>query len=248
MSRNGKSSVEDLLYKAFFIIDGEDKRLVYIFGCDTEIQQRLSPSGKPEKKYVSAIYILDVTKTIEEGIAIIESFIVSDPKKFRANIEIVDPDEHMEQLALAHTILHSEMAGLANRIQSYGQALITLKHIAGNSPKNKGRGNLVLGTEGSPLASIFYNTVTGDVARLEREEVEQVGGVIMQVIMSHLSTDLDDAEELRRLKAEIEYKLVDSLPNHIKAGNVHINMESIVDEIRKYQGGPRNPDQQNNGE
>ncbi len=245
--KDPKSSVEDLLYKPLLFSTSEGSRLALIYGCDTEIQQRLSVKGKPDKSSTDTVHILDITKTIEQGFPIVEACNISNAQEFRSGLEVVDADDYMDQMIIVHTILQAEMSEIASRMQDCGQAIICLKHVASSTNKNKSKGSLTLGTETSPLASIFYSTVTGDVAGLEQKEIEKVGGVIMQIIMNNLSTDTEDAEKIKKLKAEIEYKLVDSLPDHMKAGDVHINMESILEEIRKYQGGA-NPEQPNNGE
>jgi hypothetical protein len=91
-----------------------------------------------------------------------------------------------------------------------------------------------------PLAHIVFKTITGDkidiTKNLSPQDVATLGGVLLDIIRNHADEDMDNVNEefLKKLRAEVEYKIVESLPASLKAGDIRINMEAFVDEIKRF--------------
>jgi hypothetical protein len=234
MQKRYRNSLEDLLYKSIKIT--EEDRIIVIFACDTHVQHAISQKGKPDKQIVHVIHALDLTTSMTNSAPYIDSWVIQDVGKFKRGIEIIEKEECSEQLITLSTFLVGEMSSLSQRMQACAQALTTVRYMTGSQQHDKG--NLLITSDQSGLAHIVFSTVTGDTAKLEKRDIDRIGRVIMDVILNHVSIDMDDSKQVKDLEAEIEYKIVEALPDHMKAGDIAINMKAVLFEIRKFQGKP----------
>lgn len=236
MSKKKDNSIDDLLFRPLILKDGDNERFIIICGSDAHVHQSLSEKGKQVKNIVNMIHMLDVTQTVCNGQPVLDSWVIASSKDFRKSLTELDITKHMDEVVAASSIILGEMSGLANRMKSLSSAMTTLKFVANKyAGVNSGSdtGNVVIGSEDQGLAHIAFKTLTGNVAKLRKEDVEKLGSSILQVIMSNIDTNLDDENELNKIKQELEVRLLEALPPDVQVGDINLNVQGIIDEIIK---------------
>lgn len=232
------------LYKLISIsLPNQEKIITLPFKVRMEAEQCLSPAGKPETTTKYYLTMLDISKSIQYNEPYIEEALVTDTQELNDSIELVDPNDNMPLLSMASTLIYRHMTAMSQEMQVTSQSMLALKQLL---PSNEvqTKGNLILTNDENNLASILYHTITGDTALLSQAQVEKVGQVIMDIIQAHLATDLKDPINVKKIVAEVEYKLIEALPDDTKAGKIQINTSAIIQEIQKFQ--ESNPDMNDN--
>jgi hypothetical protein len=227
-----KSIVDNLLFKPLVATDDPQKRLIVIYGVNVGSSKAISAKGKLVVSTVTTIDVLDITSTVELGTPVRDNWLVTDPKELKKCFEEVNSEDYILQIQTATSIIHQEMNDLSVHLQDCAKSFSTLQYISNSSDTNE----LMIGTESNGLAHIVFKTVTGDMAKLNREQIDKIGNVIMEVIMGNVASDLANEETLRKLRAEVNYKLIEALPDNMRADDIHVNMDSFVEEIKKFQG------------
>lgn len=237
MQKREKYSITDLLYKPLrFINEGEDN-LIIIYSLDVHSTNTLSAKGIPQTTNTTTIYILDLLKTIATCSPVLDSWVIADQKKFVKNVSVVKFDDEQDNVLVSSSIIISDLNNILAKVQEYNKALTALKAISGAFEKNKDNGKLIIAQQETGFAHIVYKTMTGDIAKLSEKEVDKIGNVIMDVILAHIDINLDDTEQVNKIKAEMEYKIIEAMPSVMQTNAIHINMEAVINEIRKFQNG-----------
>jgi hypothetical protein len=236
-----KSELEELLFRPILVKmpETEESHLAIIYSCDTSIEQTLNSKGKRYKKISDTIRLLDVTRTLEFGQPVLETFKV-DIKRFKNIAQIVPAADHMNEIIAATTLILSEVNRLNEMMANFASIVTTIKSVTQDNMPNQEaepEGNLILGGTKAPLAHIVFNSINGEQEwekMLSQKDIIKIAEVLKGIMEAHVSSDLQNEEELKKLRAEIEYKIIDALPDRLRAGDIHINMEAIIDEIRRF--------------
>jgi hypothetical protein len=258
MKRNSKKTLDNLLFKPLKVNLEEGEKFMVIFGHECITNTEIGEDGKKQKHVQDVVKALNITESISTGNIVIDSYAL-DLDEFLPHVEIVSGVTHLAHIVTVAQQLGREIIELGAKINDCNAALLTLRDITKNvlgtsslDGKNQesDSGNLILGGTTEPLAHIVFKTVAGnkteDLAKVLRpEEVMKIGVVLKQIVESHVSTDLEDQENVRKLKAEIEYKIVEALPNNLRAGDVTINTKAILEEIDRLRD---NEDNHENGD
>lgn len=191
------------------------------------LQKQFGPNGKENLRNKTYIEILDVTTTISTGNPVTESIEVIDEEKLTNQFEIIDEND-LEEFTEVSKILAANISFLRQRADSITSALNAIKNVSNNDQE----GNLIIGTDSGKLAHIVFNTIQGNTASLEDKEVKHIGSVIMETMMSNLEIDLENDQEVENFIGNLELKIIDSLPQTLKAGNITINKNGLLKEMK----------------
>lgn len=232
MSKN-KNNIDDLLFRPIVFKDKNIDKLIVIFSTETQSVKHVSLSGKPVSTIKQIINVVDISATIAINQTIVDSYTIQDIREFRKNISIIDSEACKDQILIANDIFTMDLQVIAEKAAQLSQAISAIKYMSGSQQTQEG--NLIITDGKDGLAQIVFSTINGADINLKAEDVEKIGSIIMDVVMHNLSIDTLDGAQINKLRAEIEYKIVDSLPANIKAGDININMGPILQEIKKYQ-------------
>ncbi len=233
-NKTKKNDLKEYLYKILFV--DETESLIMIYTLDTKVQQLLSPEGKPLEQISYDIHYVNLTRSLMENSTILESYTIQDIQAFKENVEIVDPQECKDDILDVGSRITVEMSMLANKMQELTQAFSTFRYLLGSEQDIVNNQSAFVVSDGvSNLAQIVFKTVTGDIATLDKEDVERMGKTILDTIASHAEIDTKSKESVKKLSDELEYKLIEALPDRMKTEDVHINMDAILSEIKNFQ-------------
>jgi hypothetical protein len=249
-----KSKLDELLYKLLLIKTQEGEKLVLIYHRNIVIDESINEKGKVSKKTKQIIDALDITETLDLGQTVLETIEVTNISQFKETIKIVSAKNYVTEMMALVTLILSEIQTINQTNLELGSIIAVVKlllqprdeELEVGEPEEVEKpedheGNLILGGTTEPLAHIVFKAITGNGKQLEkmmtRPDIERIGSVLKEIILNHIHSDLEDVEKIKRLKAEIEFKIVDALPHDIKAGDINLNMDAIMEEIKRFQGG-----------
>ncbi len=237
MKKNTKKLLEDHLFKMIRVKGDQSEKIMVIFGHESTTSTEIGNKGTPIKVQKDFLRFINITDTLNTGSVIIDYFNV-DIDDFLKNVEILSPIQQMGSIVAIAGELEEEVAGLTGKIADCMSALMTLKALVKDVlPQNndENSGNIIFGGTTEPLAQIVFKTVSGAKVNipemLKPDDVVKIGMILKNIVEEHVSDDLTDEKLIKRLEAEIEFKIIDALPNNLKAGDVRINTKAIVDEI-----------------
>lgn len=240
MKNQANTTLKDLLFKPVVLSTTTGPRLMIIYGHDVIIEHTVGSSGELVKNRKESIKLLDVSRTVEFGHATIEVLNIEDHNKVLEKIKTIDTSECSHDILLATSMLIEEMTMLTDRLNNMSNALSAIKKISETQEEsnNFDSGNLILAGSSEPLTHIVFETITGEKVNLHdvlsEQDIRNIGGVLLDIVMSHVDQDLENQDFLKKLLAEIEYKLIEALPSGLKAGDININLNAVVAEIKKF--------------
>ncbi len=226
-----KNKIDSILYKMYRVKN--DDRLILVYNYYSDSSQSISPSGRKRKNSNTILGIVDITSSIREKRVIIDTFHLLDIDEFIDSIEETSISENEDKVIFITSILLNEMNMLSQKTNEISQAMMSLNFL--NKREHTDKGGVVIANEQSQIINIVYKTINGSMAKLKKEEIIKIGGILSEIMTDHSAMDTDNQDEIKKLTAEIEYKLIEALPNHVKAEDVSINTAVIVDEIRNNQ-------------
>lgn len=188
-------------------------------------------NGQKSNKNTIYIKTLNVDSTIETGVPVLDNLEISNAEKFFNSIEEADVEDVATELLVATNLINTNTLMIKERLEQLQTAYHTMKNMFEDHTKLD-EGNLVIGSESGGLAHIIFNTVDGETVKLKTEEIEKIGQVIINAMMLNSDIDLENKQEVDDLVSEIEFKIIDSLPSTLKAGNFNINKDVLIKEIQ----------------
>lgn len=237
MKKAVKGTISDLMFKPLQFSDGSLERLIIIFSSDNTINMSMGIDGKVIKTSSEYVQFIDVMETIENERPIVHSHKLMDSEKFRSCVQEVNPAEFADELLGVSMVVGLFVETVTQQLAQCQSFLTTIKSITDKMHTKPKDFHLGLSGSQGPLAYMVLNSISGNGidlnSTLQEKDVEKVGGVLIEILTSHLDIDPNDEEQVRKLRAEIEYKIVDAMPVGIKVGNFSLNMDFILKEIEK---------------
>jgi hypothetical protein len=244
-------NIKDLLFKPLLQVGGEEQCVVIIYAFTTITSRIINLEGEETDKKIDTLNIFNVTMTIDTGNPVTETFQIQNATEFRKQFEIIEEVEAVqEEIMAAISILVDEMQDinhqlsmLTGQLDNYNHLVSAVKYLSKESDKIN-EGNLILAGSTNPLAHVVFKTISGkkDIIQniLEEEDILKIGGVLMEILSDKIRENLEDQDIIRKLAAEIEYKIIDAIPDHLKAGDINIDMNAIKEEILRLKNGEDN--------
>jgi hypothetical protein len=217
--------LKSITYKPIILDDGIDERLSIIYSYETNSAKLLNIDGSETEVLTSTIYLIDINATLALRHTVLDKYIIVDWQKVKDAISLVDPNIYYQALSAANTIIYSEMNGLAKTLETLAIAANTIRHIT------KTNEDQILDHTEDQLIALAHEIVNGPIDQLEKKDLTKIGKLIIEILTENNEINLDDPESLRRLKAEIDYKVTDIMPDKMR--NININMPSVINEIKK---------------
>jgi len=241
-----KNVVSDLLFKLLLIsdkpeeanINDENIHLVIPISSNVNIKENLNPSGKITRKVEQSIQILDVNATLESGQCMFQSIFFDIIEEFKNKTKPVDSAPFAIEIATLNSIVLSNINTLTQQLQSLGSTLSVIRNININNDDKQvveNDLNVIIGNESTGLVHLVLNDVQGNKVKIKKSDAEKIGAVINEVMLNYLNTNLDESENVRKLKAELDYKIIEALPNQVRTQDLNINMDVIINEIKEQQ-------------
>lgn len=234
--------MQEFLYKPVYIksLDAE----ILIFAIENNCQSFVGIDGKVTKENCLIIRYIDINKTLQLGNPIVDSINLINPEVFFKDSEVIDTEEYLPLLMEVSSVLVKEISDLTNVIKSYTQVLTAMRAHASSSGKVnlsnlQDKSALIIQGTNAGLAHIVFKTITGNTALLKPEDIDKVGKTIGEIVNKNANTDknFSEQENLKKLKDELEYKIIDSLPIQMRAQDVGINMDAVIEEIERIRNG-----------
>jgi hypothetical protein len=233
MSKSKRKILESLLFKPYkFTFDGKNS-IIVIYKFDSHTSKNINSKGKIKNKQVNSITIVDINETLDRGSFYTDTWTIVNIDEFLSYLQPVDVSEFAEEIQTALSIIINESAVLSSKLSLLSDALMSISHVINESPRKEGE--IIIANEDDYIAQIVYKTITGDMEKFNKEDIHKIGNTILEVVTNNSHIDLDVQDNVRKIKAEIEYKIIDNLPAVIKAEDISINMDSITSEIKKIQ-------------
>lgn len=235
ITQEQKEKLENLLFKPIFLKEEEgESRLVIIFNLEDTIFYSVNPNGIPSKTNNITLDLIDITRTIITNYPSIDSYVISDIDKLLLAIEDIGQNSQdlINELSILYSVINTHSANIIQQLQLLGKIGACVKRSLPDFKSDEG--SLIIGGETGGLAHIVFATVQGDTAKLKKSEIEKIGSVIMGEILKNLDINTSDQDEVDKFIENLEYMIIDSLPNNLTAGNIRLNKEGILLEIEKY--------------
>lgn len=236
------SNIQNLLFKPLSVTDSMGQRMIVIISTSTEIKTSLDVSGAIVEKMIENIKFIDIVASLQNGEPIFFSNELGDVDKFIESSKEIDPKTIGEELLELSMMVSLKFELLAKEMSDCQSFLSVFKKLIETSQSTENL-NLILGGSKGQLAHIVLNSVNGknvDLGKsLNQKDIEKIGGVLIEILMENIDIDPDDPQSIKNLSAEIEYKILEAMPNTIKTGDINLNMEFILKEIEnlKQQAG-----------
>lgn len=231
-------NIGNFLFKPIIVRTELEERFIIIFSYNSITESILDDNGEVQKNHKDVIKFLDISKTTELGGAIIDSFVISDKKKFKESTIEIPAAQCFQDIIHIASVVTEEAQQLNERLIDTRNVIAAIRKASSSMKNVHSQGNLILAGSEQPLAHIVFKTVTGnklDITKdLSREDIGTLGEILLDIIHKYMDDDLENPELIKKLKAEIEYRIVDSLPMTLKAGDVNINLEAFVEEIKRF--------------
>lgn len=234
MSKN-KTPIDDLLFKPLRYDYNNANRLLIIYNVQSVFNKSQNVKGNDHVETTLLIDTIDVYKTVEHQASVLERTVVISLKDLKQHLIPIPIADCAEPVLEALDIVCQDIREYTTQIQNLIKVSAVIKNVASGLATE---GQLILTDGQSGLAQIVFNSVTGKTAELSQDDIDRIGGIIMDVVMHNLSLDTADDKQIKKLKAEIEFKIIETLPASFTAQDIKINMDPILSEIKKYQGGP----------
>lgn len=212
----------------------EDK-IIILFSKESLAKTALYGTGSPFQQVKTSFNILDVDETIKHGEPVIDRASIVEVESLVPYLKELPLEKVAGPLGAIAGIITEHMSILTQTMQTYGDILTATYGAMGTiKPQPEDQCSMLIGGSGGGMAHIVAKTVKGNVAKLTEKDVEKVGRIIVDVIMSKIDEDLTDEEVISKIKAELEYKVIEALPNSMKAGDINLNMPAILEEINSF--------------
>ncbi len=223
--------------------DGDEKHIIFIYGYEYVNSYGISLQGKKEKVCSDILYIVNVSKTLDFGETNFYSIPVENIDKLLPLLEEIPPDEIREEMSDILQILNGEITYLSNRFNALSKITSSFNYSVNNGDNKQA--NLVIGNGEEGIAHIVLNTLNDTSIKLGEDDIEKVGNALMDIIIQNNGINVENKDETEQLRKDIEFKIIESLPVDLRTGDINININCILQEIKRYQDKKRDKE---NGE
>lgn len=242
MSRSkNNNEFSNMFFKPVVIKTDVEEKFGIIYSYNSVSEHNLDDEGNVIKTHKDIVKFLDIARTMALGSAVVDSVIVDNRRKFVTSLTEVPISQCFQDIINSTSVVLEEVTELNERLNEMRNVLSAIKKSASVlRATNASQGNIVLAGTNEPLAHIVFKTISGDkidiTKNLSSDDITNLGGVLIEIIRGHINDDIDNPTEdfLKKLRAEVEYRIVESLPVGLKAGDIHINIEAFVDEIKRF--------------
>ena len=90
-----------------------------------------------------------------------------------------------------------------------------IKYIL-NKENHSNKGQIIINGQNGNFAELVFNTVKGNPPDLTPYEINAIGESIVKSLMDNLYIDIDNKDEIDKLKSDIELNIIKSSPNDTK--------------------------------
>lgn len=234
--------VESILFKPCLITDMEDpsqKNLVIITSLDVNVSTTLGDEGEPQKDITLSISALDVRESVVSGELVNDGFIITDIPQFLKNISTeVDIFDHREDIMMLYGIMFNEFSAAQENLNRVSNVMRVVQNISkdyADQLASETGGKIDLSANNDVFASIVFDTINGLDNNIDKEDLDNLVGVINGVVVGNMDADLDSEEKVKKIHAELEYKLIEALPSNITSDKITISMSKVLEQIKKFQ-------------
>ena len=177
----------------------------------------------------SAVFVTD---SINEQRAVTDKIVAQNVEDFLDNIdEVKDNEEINWQLKNTLDLLSAEVNATLNYIQEMSRCFKTVMSLVNNDQK----GLIVNSSSNTNIISAVTDSISG-ANNLDQNDLEKICNVVLTEVLQNADIDVEDEEQVDKLRKTIEYRFIQSLPDNVSADDISINIEAILSEIRKMQG------------
>lgn len=238
--------LDKYLSKPIMISTDLGEKPVLIFNYSLINEHIVDSTGKINKRNKDQIKYLDIFSSMEIGFPVLDSFIIEDKKKFEEHVTEMLPQQYLSPVLATTGLVTEEYKNLTDKLGDITNLLNAMKKCVEVAQEGNDQGSLTLFGSKEPLSRIVFETITGEKIKdsLTQQDINRIGSILIDVIQSYIESDLKNPENIKKLRAEIEYKIVDALPDNLKAGDVIINLDAILQEIENFRG--IDPEEQEN--
>lgn len=230
-----QDKINQILYRPF-IFDKEDaNKVVVIIGSDIQISTGLNLTGDSVRNKMYIIYILDVTETVYNVKTTFDSWILNDVDKFIEEhlVAIDDPNKFAGEFLSCHAIMLQEFGMIGDKARNISRAINVFRKMALDNAKPSNNK-----MQFDKPAGIYNHTVFGVLdglpQDLDKDKIDAIGGSIMELVIQNIGTDLQNDEQVERIKTDLEARIIEVLPENIDIKKLTINHDKVLEDIKAF--------------
>jgi hypothetical protein len=243
-------NIKDLLYKFIAIKNtlGE-RKIVLIYAYDINIQNFIDLEEKKSEKTRYLIYFVDVLGTIENQQTRYITNLVSNVDEFISNISELSEEESSEYIYKCQDIVYNDLLEINKEAINFGKIISAIKYA--NSSLSNSTGSIIIGSNRQGVANVVYSAIEGEV-NFSEEDIDKIAKVLNDVVLTYAISkiDLSKDENIKKLNAELKYKIIEVLPTNVKADDIDLNTNFIIKQIEDmqyHQFDENDEEEENNG-
>lgn len=211
-------------------------KLVLPFAMEEKSTIAASNNVKFIKNKIYTLFVLDIGASLNSGVPIIEPWTITDEKKLQENVEILEKDpELLDMIVDLSDILYSRMSELDRETQLIASSCNGLKYFVNDGKEAGSEGQIIINTDDQNALNIVFKTIDNNAAKLKNSDIEKLAKILNEIITNNLEIDTKNDDIIRRLSAEVSFKVIEALPPHISADDINVNTKFIIEEINKIQ-------------
>jgi len=221
--------IEKIMFKPCTYSGGGEEYLIMVFNVSDIKTLSKNYAGKVQEFNVYKANIVNITKTLEEKDVVIEDLIINDPVKAQELFVVEDAERWAEELDDIYCMLSDNILSAYEEMIQYQKCLNAVAYSG--SSKIKFRDSDQDGKE-HDLFDMNLTNIFEDNS-LNQDEIANITPIFMKTLVAHKDIDVENEEELENLKKEIEWNLIQQLPNAYEVGDININTEKIKEILKQ---------------
>lgn len=230
------NNIDDLLYKVFLLKYNDEEKLILIFKHKAISEHTIDLDGSSKNKITNVLSIVDINSSILVNRPVYEEFFYEDLSEFEKNISSANIIEHAYSLNTFYSVTLNYIDGLEKEVETSQDILSSLKFCS-NKNKDIDANFSIINDEMKNIVNVPLKSIHGDLSHVTQEDIQRINDVIKEVIHNHLSIDENNPKEIKKLKAELEYKLIEALPSNFSIKDIDIDVPFILSQIKIINNG-----------
>jgi len=229
--------ISDILYKPVIIQGGV---FGVVFGREHITTDCLNSKGKVQTGEIDVVHYININETNKNETLIVDKLIVTEQTELQSMVEIIDPESNeyvifTQMVGKTMVIVATEMAEMTNDLNTINSVASSLRSIF---DKDNSKNAFVIGDASlRKILRLDYNSLEDEdkIRGLSEEEQRLIADGLTEVVNENINIDTENPLEVTRLKNELQYKIIEVMPNDLTAKDISLNYDIIINEIRKFQ-------------
>lgn len=234
MNEQNLQKLKGLMYRLVRFNQNNDLGVIY--NCN--ISQDISAS---KDEYSVVISFINVTASLPNSTLMTDKYIARTNQEveelFNLLVPIKEVDKYQNELRGLSGIVVLETQQILADLKTITDCSAAVSKIVNIDQLFGQTNNLIIDSDSGTIVSMVLDSLEGSGKdSISQAELSYTLGVVANEILQNLHVNLDDPDEVEKLKKRLEFKFIESLPDNISAADLHLNMEAVVDSMKTMKG------------